>query len=561
MTTKTITNVCVNCSAECSELLCDVCLASYENQSTFANARAQHEHTHPVQEDEVEPVEVDYANIYVVAHDRLPVTCDDLTDVEVLQAIAKQFPNGVNLQGSNVGPVWIHAERLLGMAHLDGFGLEMQGIVQVACEVIRLAADPVKAQELGGEGVDRLLKSFIGHARNRAISKRVNQLHAFRFGVSSKVAGADRVEPRTVEVHPEGRVAARLCQAFKCKVEDLEWKSVLILRHPFILGYVCQIVFNEQLTPNLALVNRLDFRKATHGDFDGDTANYFPIADDKLARRMDDEIRTVVPHNDGALAIRGIASHDKAMEMWGENPFEDGKTTEQKLTQSFTKSVDDWLTSHIKMGDMANKFTPFAYRISDVCSLMAAVGIEGARESGLMGAIIEEDFYLGLSGGPEGLDEAMETWFKTRKMSTQVRRIILNGVRTVTAPGFVTGQTAIALLEGARINQGLIDAGKVTDVITMIGWMIGKGRVSTSRQSEKLFEDLIKLGDDPTLDPKFGSNFLALMCFNAAYKLGEVVGKGKAVPGSDDEEADDPFAGLDNPFDDEDEASLGNYEW
>jgi hypothetical protein len=480
--------------------------------------------------------------IHYIGHEALNLPTVGLTDHELLKEAAKEFPKGLNLMGSNLGPVWVHPTMLLNLAQPDGFGLELQGLAHSAAELLRLAADPEKADELTGKGIDRMIALFAAQAHGQAIAKRPNQLHAHRWGAAAKVAGADRVTPGMLEIHPEGNVAARLAQLFGCVPgatggwADLEGRQLMLLRHPFILGYVVTIGFNENLTKNLTLVNRLDGRRATGMDFDGDQVFLFAIKSRIMAAMIDAEIKAVVPDNDATKLVLGKPCEEPGGEWWGELLE---KSTEQKLDQHFTKTIGEWINSHITMGDYANKFTPFAYRISDIGGAMAAVGIPGAREMSLIGATIEETFYLGLSGGPKELDEAMETWFR-KKMSAANQRILFAGLRTVVNPDLLANadvRTAIA--RGSAINGGRFDDCNPQELLVHTAFLVGKGKLTLG--SGVLLDQLALIASEPTLSAELRESFVARMLFHAARKLHQVVGKGNPIVGetpSDDYEAD-----------------------
>lgn len=425
-----------------------------------------------------------------------------MTDVDVLKALKTDYPLGVLVRCGDAGPVWIHAGVLLGSAHLDGFGIETMGLVSTACNLIRLCADVDKAVEFGEPAIKRLIMSFVGQARKRCESKKTNQVHAVRFGVASKVVLADRVEPGIVEIDPAGAVAKRLlAAAVKAKAldedattDDLEDIYVLVERHPFALPYVARIKLNPDLTPSLTLANRIEFRAVNRGDADGDTLNMFIIPDTEMAISIKLELRATVAHTgmiaDSALHVRGVSILEDA-DTWAENPFSDLKTVEKKMTQSFTMTVDEWLAKHEKMGEYANKYTPFAYRISDIGAAMASLGVDGAREVALLGAVIEEDFYLGLTGGPKTLDIAMETWFKKTMNPKTTIPTVLKGIRDVVRPDLLTTSVKWALFDAAGINQGAFDVHDVKGVFTHMNWLVGKGLTTLGKPRGAAIMDVL----------------------------------------------------------------------
>lgn len=467
--------------------------------------------------------------ISYIGHDEIDLDIIGLSDVEVLKATALKWPNGLNLFGNNLGPVWVHPDLLLALGQEDEFGLDMIGMAHSAAELLRLAADIDKAETLGAQGVDRMVAMFSSQARAQANAKRPNQLHAHRWGAACKVVLADRVEPGVVEIHPEGRVAARFAKLFGCVPgaeggwADLENRWVMIKRHPFILGYVAQIKFNEALTKNLILANRLDFRKATQGDADGDQAFEFAIPEEQMALDLQAEIQAVVLDNDatGLVLGRPCASDP---EWWGEVI---DKNVNDKLNQSFTKTITEWIESHIKMADYANRLTPFAYRLSDIGGAMAAVGIAGAREAALIGATIEETFYLGLAGGPKELDDALDIWFR-KKMSNANQSVLFTGLAKVVNPELLRDQDVlVAIARASAINKGNFDPYDPQELLTHMAFLVGKGRI-TQGDGSKL-ELLQEMAADPNVNPELRDGFLAKMLFHAGRKLAQVVGKGKPV--------------------------------
>jgi hypothetical protein len=480
-----------------------------------------------------------------LGHGSIPLDLEGLSDTEVLEVAAKAYPQGFNVIGNgNQGVTWIHPDYISEMA--AGDGVELTGLARAGSELVRLAADPERTEALGAKMVNLLLARFRAAAAERATAQKPQQLHSVRFGATAKVVVADRVEWGVLEIHPDGSLARQLCKSFGIKWDDrdnLEDLHVVAVRHPFILAGVQTIVFNTNLTRSLGLVNRLWLRTLNLGDSDGDALAWMPIADGDLARELREQLDDAVPDGDATLLARGICTVDAECERWGENIFTDGKTAKKKLTQAFAKTPDEWLLTHARMGELANKFTPFAYRISDICALMAAVGVPGSREASLFGAVVEEDFYLGLSGGPKVLDNALEAWMRAKSMPKTVKQVILAGLREVAAPGLITGDVAIALLEGARLNQGLIDNGDPCELVVRVGWLIGKGRIAGDEGSD-LLRDLQGLCADPNVPTGLRDNAVGQLAFYAARKLTQVLG----FTAPDDGDDNDPWAGLEDPW-------------
>lgn len=470
-----------------------------------------------------------------IGHETLDLACFGLSDEDTLKEAAKVYPSGLNLMGSNAGPVWVHPRMLLSLAQPDGFGLELQGMAHCAAELLRLAADPDKAEELGGQGVDRLIKMFMAQAKGQANAKRPNQLHAHRWGGSAKVVAADIVEPGTIEIHPTGHVAVRLAKLFKIKVEDLGGQYLLVERHPFVFSYVVGIVYNEQLTSNLILANRLDWRRALQADCDGDTGAVFPIKSARVAKAISFELGQVVPDSDVTALILNRPCHEDS-EWWGEVLEKD---TDTKLAQSFTKTSKEWIDTHIRMGEFANKFTPFSYRLSDIGAAMAAVGIPGAQMAALIGATVEETYYLGLAGGPKELDVAMETWFK-KKMNRANQVLVFGGLAKVINHDVITDRDVrTAIARASAINRGNFDAFDPQELLVHAAFLVGKGRITEGDGA--VVQQLAAMAGDPSVPEFIRESFLAKMLFHAGRKLSQVVGMGKPVEDEDNwlgEEAD-----------------------
>lgn len=446
------------------------------------------------------------------------------TDREVLEAAAAAFPEGFRVVGPNHGPVWVHPQMILNLGQEDSFGLEFIGLGNTAAELVRLAADPLRADALGGAGCDRMIAILCSQAAAQASAKRPNQLHAHRWGASAKVVLADNVAPGTIEVHPEGNVAKKLAALFGCKPgaaggwADLEDKDCIALRHPFIVPYRVRVVYNWSLTPNLCMANRLDCRKANQGDADGDQIFLFPVRNADLADALDEEIQALIPDVD----ITGWGFNKPCHEddsSWGEIVT---KSTEDKLAQSFTKSIGDWVRSHIKLGDYANRLTPFSYRISNIGACMAAAGIAGGQEMALIGALIEESFYIGLTGGPEGLDAAMDIWFN-KKMSSANQTAMFRGLEEVLAPDIIYNRDVrTALARGSSINRGNFDMFDPAEAMVHFMYHVGKGSVTT-RMDPLLFRSLAEKLTEP-------EGFAQQMVAHAAQAFLPVVGQGKDLP-------------------------------
>jgi hypothetical protein len=480
--------------------------------------------------------------LFVIGRDLLDLETLGMSDREVLEATEKLYPHGFNVMGGNIGPVWMHAGMLLGLAQPDGFGLELMGLGATAADIIRLCTNPTKADTLGGKGVERLMVRFCKQSEDRATAKRVNQIHAYRFGITCKIVAADRVHPHTIEVHPKGNVNRAIARMFGCKPHETRGRWMVGLRSPFLYPIVVQVEFNDKLTKNLGLMNRLDARRTTKCDFDGDGFAWFPTANEEQALELWEQLEIAVPSGDPTLLIRGITAHGPEAEMWGEVVT---KTTDQKLDQCFTKTMDAWVQAHSDMGKCANVYTPYAYRISDVCSAMAAMGIEGARTAGMLGAVVEEDYYLGLAGGPKGLNEALETWM-SKKMSKANQCEMFAGLAKGVDPNILTQDVKNALVRGALINKGKMDEFLCTEAIPYFGWMIGKGFTSTGGHgtAAKLpildrLKALCAIAEDPNVPEYIRDNFITKMAFYAARKLSQVVGDTPAMPGSDESSDDE----------------------
>jgi len=489
--------------------------------------------------------------VYTLGHDELLLQLDGMTDMQVLEEAATQLPNGVNLQAPHTDAVWVHPGHLLGLAHDDG--LELSGICGTACELLRCASDVERAKKIGGSGLIRLIKMFQGVARDRAQAKRPNQIHAYRFGVGCKVVASDLCEPDQLIINPKSKLALELAKGLGVDSENLgalNNKKVLLFRTPFILGGVFTLVPNVHASTKTVMVNRLTFRKVTLGDTDGDNISLYPISDDDLAVEIGLELEASVPGGDPTLRVLGKASHSREADMWGENIFADGKTTEKKLTFTKTLSQTEWINSHALMGDYANKLTPFAYRISDIGSLMSACGVPGARDCGLMGAVIEETFYLGLTGGPPELDEALETWFRSPMDRANIN-ICLDGLLKVVTRSVMTTEVKAAIINAAKTNRLKYGVDDLVPNLVHGMWMMGKGRTSGLGLANLV--NLVQFAGDERVPVDIRDNFLVRLLFRSARQLSQTVRD--VNPDGSDSDSDD-YQGADNYQDHEDVAHL-----
>jgi hypothetical protein len=302
---------------------------------------------------------------------------------------------------------------------------------------------------------------------------------------------------------------------------------VIVERHPVQVPYVAKIVLVNTLTKNLTLGNRMEFRAVNRGDADGDTLNMFPIPK-KWALEFKAELERTLAMTgsviDSALHVRGVSIAEDA-DTWAENPFKDGKTVEKKLSQEFVMSCDEWLAKHETMQGYANKYTPLAYRLSDIGAAMASLGDEAGRTAGLIGAIVEEDFYLGLTGGPAALDMAMEAWF-SKPDSAKMRREVFSGLDTVLRPDLMTTPVRIAVMEAARINQGYFDPYDAKDVLVHYSFLIGKGMTTSGKPDglvgiRSVYAGLMQLAQNKKL--RETNRFLVNIGLYAAERLAPVL--------------------------------------
>lgn len=463
-----------------------------------------------------------------ITKNELGVNVDGMDDLSVLKAVRKAHPDGVMITVEDY-TAWIHPGVLLGSANADALTDDAVGLTSTACDLLRLAADANRAIEFGEPAAKRLLKAFIGGAATRAASKKVNQLHSVRIGVASKVALGDNVKPGEVHVARNGNVKKRLLQAFKDAgivpqdCETVDNLMVIVYRHPVQLPYIATLREVDTLTKNLGMANRMEFRAVNRGDADGDTFNLFPIPTGqgvRLQRQLNEALATCCGVIDAALHVRGVAI-DQDADTWAENPFADGKTVAKKMSQTFVMSCDEWLAKHEKMAEYANKYTPFSYRLSDIGAALAGLGYEEARTAGLIGAVIEEDFYLGLTGGPSELDTAMECWF-TQRDSKAMRQKVFLGLGKVVRADLLTTPVRIAILEAARINQCAIDVFSPRDVLAHFAFLVGKGMTTTGKKDGPAIVDVFQslsqfaTGDDDVRESK---RFLVRMAAYAAEKL------------------------------------------
>lgn len=460
----------------------------------------------------------------------LSVNLEGLDDMSVLEEVNAAAPEGVMLRVEDT-LAWIHAKHLKSAGKADDLTGDAVGLVQNACNLLRLAANLELAQEFGAPAAKKLMIAFVAGCRERGVSKKTNQLHAVKLGVASKVALADNIEPGVVQVRRGGNVTKKLKAAFVAmgiieEEDSLDGQYVLVERHPFQLGYVAQIEEVDNLTKNLTLAYRMEFRAVNRGDADGDTLNMFPMPKG-WAKQLKEELEKTVAMTgsvlDAALHIRGVGIDEDA-ETWAENPFAENKTVAKKLNQTFTMSLDEWLGKHKRMTEYATKYTPFAYRISDVAASMAALGNEPARTVALMGAVIEEDYYLGLTGGPKELDAGLEVWFN-RKDSKQNRAKIFTGLASVVRPDLLTTPVKIAVLEAARVNQCVIDINDPMDALAHFGFLVGKGKTTTGAHKDVSAVSLVRAIRDfsEEEDIRGSERFLVKMAVAAAKTLAPVM--------------------------------------
>ena len=514
---------------------------------------------------------VEYTTTVGLGENQLDLHVKGMDDRTVLETLADVLPKGINVwAGENAGPVWVNPTEILALSHPDGFGLELIGIAHTAAEIIRLAADQRKAELLGVGVCARYIKLFEWQADERSQSKRINQLHGVRWGSGVKVVCAERVAPGTFRYNPDGAWARKCSQMtglfigervvraddpetqpdYTVDVDEIAYEHFLWERHPFLGPLLLQAIPNINVTRGTVMFNRSDWRRATKGDEDGDTGNAFWVQPEYV-QHLKTQLSHVLPLNDCHLLVRGIESHEKVAEMWGENIYEDGKTTQSRLDMSFTKPSDAWIASHAKMADCANRLTPFAYRISDIEAAMAALGIFGAADAAILGAVIEEDFYLGLTGGPEALDEAMETWFR-KKLTRSAIAKMLAGIRTIADPALLTTEVKAALIAGSKYNQGRFDPYDPVGAIVKLTWLIGKGLTTRTHSNNPdpigRLNTVAFLAGETDIPNAVRDNLIGKMAFYAGRHLAQFVKPRRAEAPLEDADwwngADDDIADL-----------------
>ncbi len=485
---------------------------------------------------------VQYSTTIQLGENQLDLDTHGLSDEQVLSLLAEYEPKGVNVWTANAGPVWVNPNELLGLAHADGFGLELTGIGHTAAEIVRLACDAQKAAALGETICSRFINTFEIQAQDRAVSKRVNQLHGVRWGSGFKVVCAERVHPGTFEYNPYGKWARKCSQMtglfvghktatdtdgneVEVFVDDIAHEWFLVERHPFLGPIMVQAIPNPKVSRATVLFNRADWRCANLGDEDGDTGNAFH-AQTEYVNGLRAEIEARLPGNDPHLLVRGIEAHHTDAEMWGENIFESGKTTQSRLDLSFTKTIDAWIHSHKKMAACANEFTPYSYRISDICGQASSLGVPGAAEAAMLGAVIEEVFYLGLSGGPESLDDALETWFKKRMNRTAIATMFA-GFRTVVDPHLLTTDVKAALITCAKYNQERFEEYDPIGAVTRFNWLVGKGLTTVQHRQNAdpigRLERLAFISGEIEVPDAVRDSLCGRMAFYAARHLAQFV--------------------------------------
>lgn len=401
----------------------------------------------------------------------LGIATAGLTDRQVLEALGAAYPEGVGMQAGEEY-VWLQAKHVLAASHGHEDDLEMVGLAGTAAELVRIACDLERADMLGAAGHVRLVRQFKSGCATRADGKRANQLHAVRWGAAAKVAAADNVPPMTVRVQPHGAVDRAFAAAAGCEPGELDGRRVLVGRMPFVVTAVFTVEYDSRISSSLVLANRADWRCFGKGDSDGDTGAFF-FAEDELLTDLDLEIRKLLPRYDATLAIRGIAAHAPEAEMWGENSFT-GKTVHDKLAMRFTKTQEQWLDGHARMGEFAHVYTGFSYRMCDLGGLLAGMLVPGGAELAVAGSVLEEDFFLSLNtdGASQRLTDALEAWFKGKLTSAA-------GFSEAFRPELLDNEDFVsALFEAGDINATKVEEADGERAVVKVAFEIGKGRTA-----------------------------------------------------------------------------------
>jgi hypothetical protein len=463
---------------------------------------------------------------YILGEDSLPVETSGLTDQQVLEAVKAAYPNGIALYAAGSDDyVWLHAGHVLASAQGDGFDLELVGLAGVAAELVRTAADTERADMLGAKGHTRLVRQFRSACATRAQGKGLNQLHAVRWGAAAKVAAADNVPPMTIRIRPDGAVDRAFAAVADAEPGTLHGRRVLVGRMPFVVTAVFTVEYDVRISSNLVLANRADWRCFGKGDSDGDTGAFFFTKDDDLLTDLDAEIRKTLPGYDATLAVRGIAAHAAEAEMWGENSFT-GKSVHDKLALRFTKTQDEWVDTHARMGELAHIYTGFSYRMCDLGGLLAGMLVPGGAELAVAGSVLEEDFFLSLNvdAASQTLSDTLEAWFRGKLQNA-------DGFAEAFRPELLGNADFVAaLFEASDINATPVADVTGERAVAKVAFEVGKGR--TGRVPEQTWAEVTTaLAADETL----GSTFIAALLGHAASVLGQLAGADESSNGDDDE--------------------------
>lgn len=408
------------------------------------------------------------------------------------RALHKEHPQGVILTGfSNGRSLPIRGDALSSLIATDNATNLLTGIVANAIQLLEFANNPTMTKEMGTKTLDRLESSFRALAMNLLQGKGTGQVHAIRWGVTSKLAASDNVPDHTMEINPSGPIARSLANEFRCTVDELQGRYVKIFRHPFLVSAVFQIVFNADVRPHHAQLPRMQARKVLRSDCDGDVIAMFPVFTSYLVEQMTNEDYKNIPNLDPGLLVRGKDHMHEDIGTSGENIYADNaKSTHDKVTQAFTKTNEEWVDQHNTMADLTNRLTPFAYRLADVSACLAATADpkeqQAFRNAATTGSLLEEDFYLSGSGAHPECNRALELWWSSNDMGdTSTRADIKNGLATECNEHLLTKENLLAIYSANRLNKGRFyflnpmapRELAERDALAHAIWCIGKGRL------------------------------------------------------------------------------------
>jgi hypothetical protein len=354
-----------------------------------------------------------------------------LNDAQLFDLVEQLYPEGVNFAVSDELMAGIDLKKIRRATSTDGLAAGMTGIGEKVARLFRIFADPqMKAAMLNANpaSVAGLIMAVKMDAASLAKSGGFGRVYGTRWGVTSKVVSSRAVALDAYHINPKGRIAKRLARKFKCKARDLEGKSVYVLRHPVMIGYVATIHLDDRVGEHVAMVNEMQWRRVNQGDFDGDTQCAFPIPEQHVAE-LRTQLRKVLPKQDMNFGLYGIPAEDEVFGMFGEK-IDAALTVEQMTNKSKGQTYDEWFTA-IKEGVEANTFwTGTSYRIMENGALQFALGMTNTKMM-LMGAWLYE--HKGLAGKAVGFNckNFLQQWVWPLRDADAVAAMSSNMLKTL----------------------------------------------------------------------------------------------------------------------------------